>query len=136
MEGRGPYRIYDPGGSTPLGEEVSAAFDRLVEENTRLKGKIQGIKMLGELLEESQMEASRLRQKAEALVRDSELPPPPPAPSLVSFDPLAELTGTRTIQNPRLPWTHPAQAQAPNTAGPTHSHPDLFPAYIFWLQHP
>lgn len=96
MEGRGPYRIYDPGGSTPLGEEVSAAFDRLVEENTRLKGKIQGIKMLGELLEESQMEASRLRQKAEALVRDSELPPPPPAPSLVSFDPLAELTGQDT----------------------------------------
>lgn len=46
MEGRGPYRIYDPGGSTPLGE-VSAAFERLVEENTRLKGKIQGIKMLG-----------------------------------------------------------------------------------------
>lgn len=46
MEGRGPYRIYDPGGSTPLGE-VSAAFERLVEENTRLKGKMQGIKMLG-----------------------------------------------------------------------------------------
>lgn len=46
MEGRGPYRIYDPGGSAPLGE-VSAAFERLVEENTRLKGKIQGIKMLG-----------------------------------------------------------------------------------------
>ncbi|XP_028631677.1 TNFAIP3-interacting protein 1 isoform X3 [Grammomys surdaster] len=95
MEGRGPYRIYDPGGSTPLGE-VSAAFERLVEENTRLKGKIQGIKMLGELLEESQMEASRLRQKAEELVKDSELPPPPPVPSLVSFDPLAELTGQDT----------------------------------------
>jgi hypothetical protein len=46
MEGRGPYGIYDPGGSTPLGE-VSAAFERLVEENTRLKGKMQGIKMLG-----------------------------------------------------------------------------------------
>lgn len=46
MEGRGPYRIYDPGGSTPLGE-ASAAFERLVEENIRLKGKIQGIKMLG-----------------------------------------------------------------------------------------
>ncbi|XP_052053777.1 TNFAIP3-interacting protein 1 isoform X3 [Apodemus sylvaticus] len=95
MEGRGPYRIYDPGGSTPLGE-VSAAYERLVEENTRLKGKIQGIKMLGELLEESQMEASRLRQKAEELVKDSELPPPPPAPSLISFDPLAELTGQDT----------------------------------------
>lgn len=46
MEGRGPYRIYDPGGSTPLGE-ASAAFERLVVENTRLKGKIQGIKTLG-----------------------------------------------------------------------------------------
>nr|XP_048293670.1 TNFAIP3-interacting protein 1 isoform X2 [Myodes glareolus] len=92
MEGRGPYRIYDPGGSTPLGE-ASAAFERLVLENTRLKGQIQGIKTLGGLLEESQMEASRLRQKAEELVKDSELPPPPPAPSLGSFDPLAELTG-------------------------------------------
>ncbi|XP_012967131.1 TNFAIP3-interacting protein 1 isoform X3 [Mesocricetus auratus] len=95
MEGRGPYRIYDPGGSTPLGE-ASAAFERLVVENTRLKGKIQGIKTLGELLEESQMEASRLRQKAEELVKDTELPPPPPAPSLGSFDPLAELTGQDT----------------------------------------
>ncbi|XP_028631678.1 TNFAIP3-interacting protein 1 isoform X4 [Grammomys surdaster] len=42
------------------------------------------------------MEASRLRQKAEELVKDSELPPPPPVPSLVSFDPLAELTGQDT----------------------------------------
>lgn len=57
---------------------------------------------LGELLEESQMEASRLRQKVEELVKDSELPPPPPAPSLGSFDPLAELTGTKDIQNPCL----------------------------------
>ncbi|XP_057629263.1 TNFAIP3-interacting protein 1 isoform X4 [Chionomys nivalis] len=47
----------------------------------------------GGLLEESQMEASRLRQKAEELVKDNELPPPPPAPSLGSFDPLTELTG-------------------------------------------
>ncbi|XP_029411280.1 TNFAIP3-interacting protein 1 isoform X1 [Nannospalax galili] len=95
MEGRGPYRIYDPGGSVPPGE-ASAAFERLVEENTRLKEKMQGIRMLGELLEESQMEASRLRQKAEDLVKDSEQPPPPPAPSLGSFDPLAELTGKDT----------------------------------------
>ncbi|XP_061045861.1 TNFAIP3-interacting protein 1 isoform X4 [Eubalaena glacialis] len=91
MEGRGPYRIYDPGGGVPLGE-ASAAFERLVEENSRLKEKMQGIKMLGELLEESQMEASRLRQKAEELVKDSELLPPP-SPSLTSFDHLAELTG-------------------------------------------
>ncbi|XP_031527096.2 TNFAIP3-interacting protein 1 isoform X4 [Vicugna pacos] len=38
------------------------------------------------------MEASRLRQKAEELVKDSE-PLPPPSPSLASFDHLAELTG-------------------------------------------
>uniref|UniRef100_A0A667G163 TNFAIP3-interacting protein 1 n=1 Tax=Lynx canadensis TaxID=61383 RepID=A0A667G163_LYNCA len=38
------------------------------------------------------MEASRLRQKAEELVKDSELLPPP-SPSLASFDHLAELTG-------------------------------------------
>lgn len=46
MEGRGPYRIYDPGGGLPLGE-ASATFERLVEENSRLKEKMQGIKMLG-----------------------------------------------------------------------------------------
>jgi hypothetical protein len=57
---------------------------------------------LGELLEESQMEASRLRQKAEELVKDSELSPPTSAPSLVSFDDLAELTGTRRVQKPCL----------------------------------
>ncbi|XP_045432571.1 TNFAIP3-interacting protein 1 isoform X6 [Pipistrellus kuhlii] len=99
MEGRGPYRIYDPGGSVPPGE-ASTAFERLVEENSRLKEKMQGIKMLGELLEESQMEASRLRQKAEALVQDSELVKdkkllPPPSPTLTSFDHLPELTGPR-----------------------------------------
>ncbi|XP_040095499.1 TNFAIP3-interacting protein 1 isoform X2 [Oryx dammah] len=94
MEGRGPYRIYDPGGGVPLGE-ASSAFERLVEENSRLKEKMQGIKMLGELLEESQMEASRLRQKAEELVKDSE-PLPPPSPSLASFNDLAELAGKDT----------------------------------------
>ncbi|XP_017905628.1 PREDICTED: TNFAIP3-interacting protein 1 isoform X2 [Capra hircus] len=94
MEGRGPYRIYDPGGGVPLGE-ASSAFERLVEENSRLKEKMQGIKMLGELLEESQMEASRLRQKAEELVKDSE-PLPPPSPSLASFNNLAELAGKDT----------------------------------------
>jgi len=45
MEGRGPYRIYDPGGGTE--ENGSAAFERLVEENTRLKEKMQGIKSIG-----------------------------------------------------------------------------------------
>lgn len=43
MEGSGPYRIYDPGGSA----EASAAYERLVEENSRLKEKMQGMKTLG-----------------------------------------------------------------------------------------
>lgn len=45
MEGRGPYRIYDPGGGSE--ENGAAAFERLVEENTRLKEKMQGIKSIG-----------------------------------------------------------------------------------------
>lgn len=45
MEGKGPYRIYDPGGGTQ--EEAAAAFERLVEENNKLKEKMQGIKSLG-----------------------------------------------------------------------------------------
>ncbi|XP_061216058.1 TNFAIP3-interacting protein 1 isoform X1 [Neopsephotus bourkii] len=71
MEGRGPYRIYDPGGGSE--ENGASAFERLVEENTRLKEKMQGIKSIGELLEESQMEASKLRQKAEDLVKDNKM---------------------------------------------------------------
>ncbi|KFQ54656.1 TNFAIP3-interacting protein 1, partial [Nestor notabilis] len=71
MEGRGPYRIYDPGGGSE--DNGAAAFERLVEENTRLKEKMQGIKSIGELLEESQMEASKLRQKAEDLVKDNKM---------------------------------------------------------------
>ncbi|XP_053152641.1 TNFAIP3-interacting protein 1 isoform X2 [Hemicordylus capensis] len=86
MEGKGPYRIYDPGGGTP--EEASAAFERLVEENTKLKEKMQGIKSLGELLEESQLEASRLRQKVEDLVKDNEM-----LRSTSSLDKLAEIAG-------------------------------------------
>ncbi|XP_009890936.1 PREDICTED: TNFAIP3-interacting protein 1 [Charadrius vociferus] len=71
MEGRRPYRIYDPGGGTE--ENGSTAFERLGEENTRLKEKMQGIKSIGELLEESQVEASKLRQKAEDLVKDNKM---------------------------------------------------------------
>ncbi|NXF94684.1 TNIP1 protein, partial [Eubucco bourcierii] len=71
MEGGGPYRIYDPGGGS--GENGPTAFERLVEENTRLKEKMQGIKSIGELLEESQVEASKLRQKAEDLVKDNRM---------------------------------------------------------------
>ncbi|XP_046522943.1 TNFAIP3-interacting protein 1 isoform X1 [Equus quagga] len=120
MEGRGPYRIYDPGGSVPPGE-ASAAFERLVEENSRLKEKMQGIKMLGELLEESQMEASRLRQKAEELVKDGELLPPP-SPSLASFDHLAELTEKDADvpappADPAHPNEKPEPVQKPPSSG-------------------
>ncbi|XP_007448095.1 PREDICTED: TNFAIP3-interacting protein 1 isoform X1 [Lipotes vexillifer] len=130
MEGRGPYRIYDPGGGVPLGE-VSAAFERLVEENSRLKEKMQGIKMLGELLEESQMEASRLRQKAEELVKDSELLPPP-SPSLASFDHLAELTGKdadvpATSADPAHPSDKPEPVPKP-PASSTSSEFEVVPA--------
>nr|XP_012418693.1 PREDICTED: TNFAIP3-interacting protein 1 isoform X1 [Odobenus rosmarus divergens] len=130
MEGRGPYRIYDPGGSVPLGE-ASAAFERLVEENSRLKEKMQGIKMLGELLEESQMEASRLRQKAEELVKDSELLPPP-SPSLASFDHLAELTGKDAggpapPADPAHPSNKPEPVQKPPSSG-TSSEFEVVPA--------
>ncbi|KAM9693935.1 TNFAIP3-interacting protein 1 isoform 3-T4 [Trichechus inunguis] len=112
MEGRGPYRIYDPGGGAPPGE-ASAAFERLVEENSRLKEKMQGIKMLGELLEESQMEASRLRQKAEELVKDSELLQQPSS-SLASFDHLAELTGKDTnVPAPPADGAHPSDKPEP-----------------------
>ncbi|XP_061859002.1 TNFAIP3-interacting protein 1 isoform X4 [Colius striatus] len=71
MEGRRPYHIYDPGGGSE--EDGPTAFERLVEENTRLKEKMQGIKSIGELLEESQVEASKLRQKAEDLVKDNKM---------------------------------------------------------------
>ncbi|XP_014459518.2 TNFAIP3-interacting protein 1 [Alligator mississippiensis] len=87
MEGKGPYRIYDPGGATQ--EEAAKAFERLVEENTRLKEKMQGIKSLGELLEESHVEASKLRQKVEDLVKDNKMLQPSPFPS----DELLEVTG-------------------------------------------
>ncbi|NXO19317.1 TNIP1 protein, partial [Oriolus oriolus] len=71
MEGRGPYHIYDPGGGSE--ENGCTALERLVEENARLKEKMQGIKSIGELLEESQVEASKLRQKAEDLVKDNKM---------------------------------------------------------------
>ncbi|XP_022348802.1 TNFAIP3-interacting protein 1 isoform X3 [Enhydra lutris kenyoni] len=130
MEGRGPYRIYDPGGGLPLGE-ASATFERLVEENSRLKEKMQGIKMLGELLEESQMEASRLRQKAEELVKDSELLPTP-SPSLASYDHLAELTrkdagGPAPPADPAHPSDKPEPVQKPPSSG-TSSEFEVVPA--------
>ncbi|KAM3927035.1 TNFAIP3-interacting protein 1 [Leptodactylus fuscus] len=58
MEGRSPYRIYDPGGSAP----------KFSDEK---KERMAGFPRLGELLEESQNVAHNLRQKAEALIKDT-----------------------------------------------------------------
>ncbi|XP_043839863.1 TNFAIP3-interacting protein 1 isoform X2 [Dromiciops gliroides] len=119
MEGRGPYRIYDPGGEGRQGE-ASAAFEHLVEENSRLKEKMQGIKTLGELLEESQMEASKLRQKVEELAKDEELPQPSPPSS--SFDHLAELTGGNTnLESPPDNSTRSRNEQVPTVQKPPSS---------------
>lgn len=61
------------------------------------------------------MEASRLRQKAEELVKDSELLPTP-SPSLASYDHLAELTSMRGAR-----WAA-AFPQTPNSRSEQWSH--------------
>ncbi|NXM25548.1 TNIP1 protein, partial [Oxyruncus cristatus] len=102
MEGRGPYRIYDPGGGSE--DHGSAALERLVEENTRLKEKMQGIKSIGELLEESQVEASKLRQKAEDLVKDNKM--------LMASSSLEELVKTGAVgPDPSFTRAAPGSAQ-------------------------
>ncbi|XP_057586782.1 TNFAIP3-interacting protein 1 isoform X4 [Hippopotamus amphibius kiboko] len=67
------------------------------------------------------MEASRLRQKAEELVKDSELLPPP-SPSLASFDHLAELTG-KDADVPATPAdpAHPSDKPEPVPKPPASS---------------
>ncbi|XP_031442775.1 TNFAIP3-interacting protein 1 isoform X2 [Clupea harengus] len=75
MEGKGPYRIYDPGGSECKVREESSgssSYRKLLEENSVLRERMKGLKSLGDLLEESQMEASKLRKRVEELVRDNE----------------------------------------------------------------
>ncbi|XP_035859853.1 TNFAIP3-interacting protein 1 isoform X2 [Sander lucioperca] len=75
MEGKGPYRIYDPGGSEVRAREEAgggSSYRQLLEENSILRERMKGLKSLGDLLEESQSEASRLRQRVEELVRDNE----------------------------------------------------------------
>uniref|UniRef100_A0AAY5JX21 TNFAIP3-interacting protein 1 n=1 Tax=Esox lucius TaxID=8010 RepID=A0AAY5JX21_ESOLU len=80
MEGKGPYRIYDPGGGEvkvkEAREENSSAgggsYRQLLEENSVLRERMKGLRSLGDLLEESQSEASKLRQRVEELVRDNE----------------------------------------------------------------
>ncbi|XP_027538135.1 TNFAIP3-interacting protein 1 isoform X3 [Neopelma chrysocephalum] len=102
MEGRGPYRIYDPGGGSE--ENGSTALERLVEENTRLKEKMQGIKSIGELLEESQVEASKLRQKAEDLVKDNKM--------LMASSSLEDLVKTGAVgPDPNFTRAAPGSAQ-------------------------
>lgn len=75
MEGKGPYRIYDPGGSEVKARDEAgggSSYRQLLEENSMLRERMKGLKSLGDLLEESQSEASRLRQRVEELVRDNE----------------------------------------------------------------
>ncbi|XP_042625928.1 TNFAIP3-interacting protein 1-like isoform X1 [Cyprinus carpio] len=74
MEGKGPYRIYDPGGSDcqVKDEASSLSYRKLLEENAVLRDRMKGLKSLGNLLEESQTEAAKLRKKVEELVRDNE----------------------------------------------------------------
>ncbi|XP_061541927.1 TNFAIP3-interacting protein 1 isoform X1 [Phycodurus eques] len=75
MEGKGPYRIYDPGGSDIKSRDEAAggsSYRQLLEENSMLRERMKGLKSLGDLLEESQLEALRLRQRVEELVRDNE----------------------------------------------------------------
>ncbi|XP_009083166.1 PREDICTED: TNFAIP3-interacting protein 1 [Acanthisitta chloris] len=102
MEGRGPYRIYDPGGGSE--ENGSTALERLVEENIRLKEKMQGIKSIGELLEESQVEASKLRQKVEDLVKDNKM--------LMASSSLEDLVETGAVgPDPNFTRAAPGSAQ-------------------------
>ncbi|NXT13299.1 TNIP1 protein, partial [Prunella fulvescens] len=102
MEGRAPYHIYDPGGGSE--ENGSTALERLVEENARLKEKMQGIKSIGELLEESQVEASKLRQKAEDLVKDNKM--------LIGSSSLEELVETGAVgPDPSFARAAPGSAQ-------------------------
>ncbi|XP_031713739.1 TNFAIP3-interacting protein 1 isoform X1 [Anarrhichthys ocellatus] len=75
MEGKGPYRIYDPGGSEVKARDEAgggSSYRQLLEENSILRERMKGLKSLGDLLEESQSEASKLRQRVEELVRDNE----------------------------------------------------------------
>ncbi len=50
MEGKGPYRIYDPGGSDckVKDEASSLSYRHLLEENVVLRERMKGLKSLGE----------------------------------------------------------------------------------------
>ncbi|XP_035378177.1 TNFAIP3-interacting protein 1 isoform X3 [Electrophorus electricus] len=72
MDSKGPYRIYDPGGNDSQTKEDNISYQQLLEENSVLRERMKGLKSLGDLLEESQTEASKLRKRVEELVRDNE----------------------------------------------------------------
>lgn len=48
MDGKGPYRIYDPGGSEAQSKEETSSYRQLLEENTVLRERMKGLKSLGE----------------------------------------------------------------------------------------
>lgn len=48
MEGKGPYRIYDPGGSEVKAREEAGSYRLLLEENSMLRERMKGLKSLGE----------------------------------------------------------------------------------------
>lgn len=50
MDGKGPYRIYDPGGSEVRGREEAgggSSYRQLLEENSILRERMKGLKSLG-----------------------------------------------------------------------------------------
>lgn len=53
MEGKGPYRIYDPGGSEVKAREEAgggSSYRQLLEENSILRERMKGLKSLGGFL--------------------------------------------------------------------------------------
>lgn len=50
MDGKGPYRIYDPGGSEAQSKKEASSYRQLLEENTVLRERMKGLKSLGEYL--------------------------------------------------------------------------------------
>uniref|UniRef100_W5LN31 TNFAIP3-interacting protein 1 n=1 Tax=Astyanax mexicanus TaxID=7994 RepID=W5LN31_ASTMX len=59
-------------GKGPQAKEEASSYRQLLEENSVLRERMKGLKSLGDLLEESQTEASKLRKRVEELVRDNE----------------------------------------------------------------
>lgn len=50
MDGKGPYRIYDPGGSEVKARDEAvggSSYRQLLEENSMLRERMKGLKSLG-----------------------------------------------------------------------------------------